>query len=185
MQALTETGRPLPQPFQRLTHWGPVTHICVSKLAIIGSDNDLSPGRRQSIIWTNAGLLSKRPLGTKFSENLIKMHTFSLNNIHLKISSGKWRPFFLSLKCYNLIMSKTSRTNSGDKAGTTMTPPLQWITNAKHHNLKMSSHKNNTGKYTACLSVQSSLVYNPLSSGYNGSHFAYISTSFSRSAHFV
>ena len=30
-----------------LTHWGRVTHICVSKLTIIGSDNGLSPGRRQ------------------------------------------------------------------------------------------------------------------------------------------
>ena len=33
-----------------LTHWGPVTHSCVSKLIIIGSDNGLSPGRRQAII---------------------------------------------------------------------------------------------------------------------------------------
>ena len=38
-----------------LTHWGRVAHICVSKLTIIGSDNGLSPGRRQAIIWTNAG----------------------------------------------------------------------------------------------------------------------------------
>ena len=40
-----------------LTHWGRVTHICVSKLTIIGSDNGLSPDRRQAITWTNAGLL--------------------------------------------------------------------------------------------------------------------------------
>ena len=40
-----------------ITHWGRVTHICVSKLTIIGSDNGLSPDRRQTIIWTNAGLL--------------------------------------------------------------------------------------------------------------------------------
>ena len=32
-----------------LTHWGRVTHICVSKLTIIGSDNGLSPGGRQAI----------------------------------------------------------------------------------------------------------------------------------------
>ena len=38
-----------------LNHWGWVTHICVSDLAIIGSDNGLSPGRHQAIIWTNAG----------------------------------------------------------------------------------------------------------------------------------
>ena len=40
-----------------LTHWGRVTHICVNGLATIGSDNGLSPGRRQAIIWNNAGLL--------------------------------------------------------------------------------------------------------------------------------
>ena len=28
-----------------LTHWGRMTHICVGKLTIIGSDNGLSPGR--------------------------------------------------------------------------------------------------------------------------------------------
>ena len=39
-----------------LTHWGWVTHICISKLTIIGSDNGLSPGRLQAIIWTNAGI---------------------------------------------------------------------------------------------------------------------------------
>ena len=32
-----------------LTHWGQVTHICVNKLTIIGSNNGLSPGRRQAI----------------------------------------------------------------------------------------------------------------------------------------
>ena len=40
----------------RLTHnlsW--VTHICVSKLTIIASDNGLSTGRRQAIIRTNVG----------------------------------------------------------------------------------------------------------------------------------
>ena len=38
-----------------LTHWGRVTHICVGNSPIIGSDNGLSPDRRQAIIWTNAG----------------------------------------------------------------------------------------------------------------------------------
>ena len=32
------------------THWGLVTHMCFSKLSIIGSDNGLSPGRCQAII---------------------------------------------------------------------------------------------------------------------------------------
>ena len=39
-----------------LTHWGRVTHICDCNLTIIGSDNGLSPGRHQAIIWTNAGI---------------------------------------------------------------------------------------------------------------------------------
>ena len=33
-----------------LTHWGQVTHICVGKITIIGSDTGLSPERRQAII---------------------------------------------------------------------------------------------------------------------------------------
>ena len=40
-----------------LSHWGRVTHICVSNLTIIGSDSGLSPSRRQAIIWTNAAIL--------------------------------------------------------------------------------------------------------------------------------
>ena len=52
-------------------------YICVSKLTIIGSDNGLSPDRRQAIIWTNAGLsLLIGPLGTNFSEILIEILTF-------------------------------------------------------------------------------------------------------------
>ena len=54
--------------FNRLTHWGQVTYICVSNLTIIGSDNGLSLGRCQAIIWTNAGILLIRTLGTNFSE---------------------------------------------------------------------------------------------------------------------
>ena len=54
-----------------LTHWGRLTHICISKLSILGSDNGLSPGRRQAIIWTNAGIWLIGPLGTNFSEILI------------------------------------------------------------------------------------------------------------------
>ena len=76
------------------THWGRVTHICVGNLTIIGSDNGLSPERRQAIIWTNAGILLIGPTGTTFSE--IEIHTFSFKEMHLKLS-GKWRPFCLGL----------------------------------------------------------------------------------------
>ena len=47
----------------RLTHWGRVMHIWVSKHTNNGSDNGSSPGRRQAIIWTNAGILLMGPFG--------------------------------------------------------------------------------------------------------------------------
>ena len=72
-------------------------YICVSKLNIIGSDIGLSPGRRQAIIWTNAGILWIGPLGTNFSELLIEIRTFSFKKMRLKMSSGKWPPFCLAL----------------------------------------------------------------------------------------
>ena len=84
-----------------LTHCGWVMHICVGNLTIIGSDNGLSPGRRQAITWTNVGILLIGPLWTNFSEMLIKIHTFSFKKIHLKMSSGKWRPFCLGLNVLN------------------------------------------------------------------------------------
>ena len=81
----------------KLTHWGRVTHICVRKLNSIDSDNGRSPGRRQAIIWTNAGILLIRTIGTNFSGILSEIHTFSFKKMHLKMSSGKWRPSCLGL----------------------------------------------------------------------------------------
>ena len=74
-----------------------MTHICVGNLTITGPDNGLSPGRRQAIIWTNAGILLTGPLGTNFNEILIGIQTFSFKKMHLKVSSAKWRPFCLGL----------------------------------------------------------------------------------------
>ena len=74
-----------------------MTHICVVKLTSIGSDNGLSPRRRQAIIWTNAGILLIGPLGTNFSEISIKILTFSYTKMRLKVSSAKWRPVCLGL----------------------------------------------------------------------------------------
>ena len=80
-----------------LTHWGRVTHICVSKIISIGSDNGLSPGRHQAIIWTSAGKLSIRPLGTNFSEVWFEILTCSFKKMRLKVSSAKRRPCCLGL----------------------------------------------------------------------------------------
>ena len=46
-------------------------HIYIGKLTTIGSDNGLSPGRRQAIIWTNTGAFLMGPLGTNSSEILV------------------------------------------------------------------------------------------------------------------
>ena len=78
-----------------------MTHICVSKLTIIDSDNGLSPERRQAIIWTSAGILLIGPLGTNFSEILIEIQTFSLKKIRLKMSSAKCCSFRLGLNVLN------------------------------------------------------------------------------------
>ena len=56
--------------------------------AIIGSDNALSPARRQAIIWTNDNIILQiRPLGTNFSEILIEIQIFSLKKIHSKMAA--------------------------------------------------------------------------------------------------
>ena len=80
-----------------VTHWGRVMHIFVSKLTIIGSDNGLSPGWHQVIIWTNAEILLIRTSGTNFSGILSEIHTFLFKKMHLKMSSGKWLPSCLGL----------------------------------------------------------------------------------------
>ena len=87
-----------------------MTHIWVSKITIIGTDNGLSPGRRQAIIWTSVWILLIGPLGTNFSEILIEIYAFSFKNRHLKMSSGKWRPFCLGLNV--LIGITTAKQNT-------------------------------------------------------------------------
>ena len=95
--------RPCCLGFNVLNHWGWVTHICISNLTIIGSDNALSPGRCQAIIWINAGILLTGPLGTNFSEILIAIQTFSLKKIHLKLLPEKRQPFCLGLNVLRML----------------------------------------------------------------------------------
>ena len=103
-----------------LTHRARVMHICVGKLTVIGSDNGLSPGWRQAIIWTNAGILLIGPLGTNFSDILIEIQTFSFKKAHLKMLSAKWRPFCLGLNVLKTaalqkFTSLTSTSHLNDK----------------------------------------------------------------------
>ena len=74
-----------------LTHWGRVTHICVSKLTIFGSDNGLAPAN-----WT---------LQTNFSEIVIEIYTFSFKKMHVKMSFGKWRPSCPELNVLIILMA--------------------------------------------------------------------------------
>ena len=75
-----------------LPHWGRVMHICVSNLTITGSDNGLSPGRRQAVIWTNAGILLIGPLGTNSTEILIEIYTFPFKKMHLILMETVGKP---------------------------------------------------------------------------------------------
>ena len=83
-----------------LTHWGRVTLICVGNLTIIGSDNGLSPGRRQAIIWINARILLIGPLGTNFTEIAFAIQTFlvkknAFENVVWKMAAILSRPQFV------------------------------------------------------------------------------------------
>ena len=84
-----------------LKHEGRVTHICVSKLLIIVSEYGLSPGRRLPIIWANAGILLRWPLGTKFCEIFIEINisSFEKNTFEsvCEISTTLPRPW---IKCF-------------------------------------------------------------------------------------
>ena len=97
-----------------LIHWGWVTHIYVSQFIIIGSDNGLSPDRRQAIIWTIDGILLIERLWTNFSEILIRIQIFSFKKMRLKMSSAKWRSFCLGL---NVLIGKIDRTELGGGGG--------------------------------------------------------------------
>ena len=118
----------------------------VCNLTIIGSDDSLSPGRRQAIIWTNAGILLIWTLGTNFSETLTEIHTFSFEKMYLKMSSAKWRQRCLGLNvlrvwrnilraftknCFynhNKTLCLVHGISSGkcDHAKNRATPPLPW-----------------------------------------------------------
>ena len=68
-----------------LTHWGRVTYIYVRKLTVIGSDNGLSPGRHQAIIWINAEMCWKN---YRNSHIFIEENTSKNVVCEMSISSG-------------------------------------------------------------------------------------------------
>ena len=136
-----------------LTHWGRVTHICVSELTTIGSVNGLSPGLRQAIIiWTNDGILLIQTSGTNFSEILSKIHSFWFKKMHLKMSSAKWRLFRLCLnELWHFILmgdygkgceappAQGKTTTMSYAAG--MDPLLTWLNTLRQRQIATISHK--------------------------------------------
>ena len=69
-------------------------HVCVSKLPISGSDNELSPGRYQAITWDSAGVLLIGTLGTDFGNPKRNSQIFIQKNA-FEMPSAKWRQFCL------------------------------------------------------------------------------------------
>ena len=63
--------------------------VCIQT---IGADNGLSPGWHQSMFWTNAETVLTALLGTKFSQTLIEIITFSFSKMHLKMSFAYFVP---------------------------------------------------------------------------------------------
>ena len=83
-------------------HYGRETHICVSKLGAIDSDNGLSPVRCQVIIWKNSGFILTGPLVSYLSEIVTKAILYSEKA--LEMSSPKQRPFHPGLNVLIIIM---------------------------------------------------------------------------------
>ena len=80
-------------------------HICVNKLAVIGSDNGLSPGRRQTVIWTNAGILLFVTLGTNFTETWST--SIFIQEMHWKCHLENGGHFVSASMCWmNVVLTK-------------------------------------------------------------------------------
>ena len=74
--------------FYNLRGWE--KHLCVSKLGY-----GLSSSRQQDCICAKCAVLKMGPLGWNVSEIWIKMQWLLVMKTHLKMSSEKWRPFYL------------------------------------------------------------------------------------------
>ena len=76
-------------------------HICFSEVTIIGLDNGLLPGQRQTIIWTDAWILLIGPLGTNFNEILTEIHSFFVQENAFENIVWKMTDILSPLQCVN------------------------------------------------------------------------------------
>ena len=75
-----------------------MTHICVRKLTIFGSEKGLSPERRQAIIWTNVGnFVNSRP-------QCVKWFPLLLSSVILPFAYSYHSQIFVScVPCHRVI----------------------------------------------------------------------------------
>ena len=112
-----------------LTHWGRVTHICVGNLTIFGSDNDLSSGRHQAIILTNARILLIGPLETKCTEILVEIYTFSFKEMHGENSPNILLYIYMFSSINSMIQALASPSCGSIGAGNSRTINTVWRSN--------------------------------------------------------
>ena len=114
-----------------------LTHICVSKLTIIGSDNGLSPGRRQAVIWTNTGiLLIMLLIRNKLQWNLIQnsyifIQENAIESVVWKVAAILFRPQWVNdatLATFNEGEGQTKDTKVNHYTDLIMTPMASQIT---------------------------------------------------------
>ena len=70
-------------------------HKYISKVTTIGSDNGVSPGWHQAIIWTNAGILLIQILATTLSKILsscIFIQQYAFENVVCEMVAFLFRP---------------------------------------------------------------------------------------------
>ena len=79
-----------------LIHWRRVTHICVNEITIIGSDNGMSLGQRQAIIWwwniINWTVWNKLQCNFNLNSNIFIQEN-AFENVHF-VSAPMWRLVF-------------------------------------------------------------------------------------------
>ena len=79
-----------------LTNWRRVTHICVSKFTIIGTDIGSAPVRHQAIIWTNVELMLIRPMGNRSRNSYIFFQENASEYVVCEMAAMLSRP-----QCFN------------------------------------------------------------------------------------
>ena len=90
-----------------LTHWGRLTHICVSKLTIAGSDNGLSPSRPQAIIWTKCWNIVNWTHGSKIQWNFNRSLYIFIKKSAFQYVFWKMAGIFLSASVLNMYWTRS------------------------------------------------------------------------------